>query len=309
MNNFLRTKIELSRKIAASRLPQTLFFYGSNFELLSSIASWLAQVLTCEKKFIKDGSYQNCGSCKECFFNSQNTSPSIITVSLSQPDSSKVENIKELLLTLNLNQASGFKRVVILKNPELISLQAANALLKILEEPPGNVTFILLSENASKILPTIRSRAQLIRVEEDQMTNSQNPANSMFALREADRKNLIDKEVLFEELQTDIIRLLNNPSYPAGCRLANRIINFQKNDLKNCLITLSGLTLSVARQARSQLTSFQRSSLCSLALNLLNAERLIEERNLNSQLTLSAVFNFFVAENITQQQSRLLNFY
>jgi len=57
------------------------------------------------------------------------------------------------------------KRVYLLENFHLSSIEAQNAFLKLLEEPPKNVLFIITSENVEKIIPTIRSRAKTIYLE------------------------------------------------------------------------------------------------------------------------------------------------
>lgn len=55
----------------------------------------------------------------------------------------------------------GGRRVIIIEPAEALNLQAANALLKVLEEPPANVVFILVSHHSERLLPTILSRLQV----------------------------------------------------------------------------------------------------------------------------------------------------
>jgi hypothetical protein len=63
---------------------------------------------------------------------------------------------------------------IILENPEFLIPAAANSLLKTLEEPPANVYFLLLSQNATNILPTIRSRAAVNLLDEEGFLQPEN---------------------------------------------------------------------------------------------------------------------------------------
>jgi DNA polymerase-3 subunit delta' len=71
-----------------------------------------------------------------------------------------INDIKEALRRVSLNPYEGSTSVVILDGAESMSDEAANALLKTLEEPPPQVMFLLLAGNDGAVLPTIRSRCQ-----------------------------------------------------------------------------------------------------------------------------------------------------
>lgn len=74
-----------------------------------------------------------------------------------------IEHIRALRQEFRLTSYSGGWRIVLISNADRIRVQAANAFLKLLEEPPQNVMFILTSSRESKILPTILSRCQVLR--------------------------------------------------------------------------------------------------------------------------------------------------
>ncbi len=75
-----------------------------------------------------------------------------------------ISEIHQLLRTLQMTPLlDTMYRVVIIEEAEALSIEAANALLKILEEPPNQTVFILLARSVSAILPTIRSRSVVIR--------------------------------------------------------------------------------------------------------------------------------------------------
>lgn len=75
-----------------------------------------------------------------------------------------VEESRQILKRLTLKSYSGKYKVMIIWLPERMNTQAANKLLKLLEEPPEKTIFILVSNSSEDILPTILSRTQIIRV-------------------------------------------------------------------------------------------------------------------------------------------------
>ncbi len=74
-----------------------------------------------------------------------------------------IEHIRALRNEFRLTSYSGGWRIVIISQADRLRVQAANAFLKLLEEPPENVMFLLISSKESRILPTILSRCQVLR--------------------------------------------------------------------------------------------------------------------------------------------------
>lgn len=74
------------------------------------------------------------------------------------------EESKEIIRKLNYKGYEGGYKVMVIWQPEEMNLDCANKLLKILEEPPAQTLFLLVTEDASKLMITIQSRTQLIRV-------------------------------------------------------------------------------------------------------------------------------------------------
>ena len=71
-----------------------------------------------------------------------------------------INQIRELIINLNKSSFNNKKRFVLIDNIELLNLNSINALLKILEEPPNHVKFILATTEIQKIPPTVLSRVQ-----------------------------------------------------------------------------------------------------------------------------------------------------
>lgn len=117
------------------------------------LARALLQELNCEQ-------VSACGECMACLRIEKNADVYLHEVEL-QNDKIKIEAIRDILQFAS-HKSWVPHRFVILNSIEKITAQAANALLKILEEPPQGLHFVFLTANLSQVLPTIRSRCQVM---------------------------------------------------------------------------------------------------------------------------------------------------
>lgn len=97
--------------------------------------------------------------------------PRLFTITRSvNPDTKRlrdviaVDDVRELSRFLSMSAAEGGRRVVILDAADELNTQAANALLKMLEEPPKLTTFLMVAHQPAALLPTIRSRCRELRL-------------------------------------------------------------------------------------------------------------------------------------------------
>ncbi len=140
------------------RWPHAFLFVGPHSIGKKKLALAFAQMLICQK------SDTACGICGPCLRVEKEQSENLILV---EPDTSlakpviKVEAIRTVLDSLSLASLSG-ARVVIIDQAHQMNPQAANALLKTLEEPFENVYFFLIGPELQQFLPTIRSRCQIM---------------------------------------------------------------------------------------------------------------------------------------------------
>lgn len=105
-----------------------------------------------------------CGTCLSCRLVADGNHPDVRIVS---PDglSVKIDQIRELKREMSLRpRRDGCFRVTIIEGAEKMTVEAQNSFLKLLEEPPERAVFILVCQNPSGLLPTVRSRCQLVRV-------------------------------------------------------------------------------------------------------------------------------------------------
>jgi len=112
-----------------------------------------------------------CGSCAHCQHFSRNVHPDVYRVGPELGDDANVgsqsisiEDIRDCIDRLHMSALFRHRKILFIENAELLTVGASNALLKTLEEPHGDTLFVLVSNSEEALLPTIRSRCQLIRM-------------------------------------------------------------------------------------------------------------------------------------------------
>lgn len=127
-----------------------------------TLALRFAQALTCSQP-PAPGAF--CGVCRDCRGIANQTHPDLVVVQPEGPvDILKVDQVRDLQRTLHLASYQSRYRVALLLHFEQANPNAANALLKTLEEPPDHVVLILTAESAGRLLPTIVSRCEVLRL-------------------------------------------------------------------------------------------------------------------------------------------------
>ncbi len=124
------------------------------------LARQFAQSLNCEMGSIFEGC--DCASCRKIALN---THPDVKWIGLDEEARSiKIEEIRELQSWVMLHPFEGKRKVFIINKAERLTEEAANAFLKILEEPPADTTIILLSSFTFQLTDTIISRVVEVRL-------------------------------------------------------------------------------------------------------------------------------------------------
>ncbi len=143
------------------RLPHGILLHGPKDLGKYEFARILAQTLLCTDS---NELAQLCGHCKSCHLLTANTHPDFICLEPEEEGKGiKVDQVRELVDSLNLTGQMSAKRVIVISPTESMNSAAANALLKTLEEPAPGVHLILVCHQLQRIVATIRSRCQLIR--------------------------------------------------------------------------------------------------------------------------------------------------
>ncbi len=159
---------ELIRKYLDKNFSSYSFlFEGKRCIGKKIVALQTARAFLCEKDY-----GFGCGECKDCqlvsntiknIYENQDLTPhpNLKVVLPENEKEIKISQIREIIDFLKLKTDKG--KAVIIDDSEKMNIEAANALLKTLEEPPEKTLIILIAENHQKLLPTIVSRTQKIR--------------------------------------------------------------------------------------------------------------------------------------------------
>jgi DNA polymerase-3 subunit gamma/tau len=150
-------KITLQNEIAAGRPASAYLFCGPRAVGKTTLARVLAKAVNCEKR--KDGAVEPCNECASC--RSITTGQNLDVVEIDAASNTGVDNVRENIISFSRLAPSGAKfKVFIIDEVHMLSLSAFNALLKIIEEPPVYVIFILCTTEIQKVPATIISRCE-----------------------------------------------------------------------------------------------------------------------------------------------------
>ncbi len=160
-----RLKRILGSDLIAGKLGHAYILEGPRGSGRHTAALAAAAALSCENRTL-EGHPLPCGECLSCRKIARGVSPDVITVRRPEGKATiGVDTVRQLREDLYIIPSESEHKVYILEEAELMTVQAQNALLLSLEEPPRYVNFFLLTENASALLETIRSRAPVMRMQ------------------------------------------------------------------------------------------------------------------------------------------------
>ncbi len=145
----------LKKRLQEEKLHQALLFVGPVGSGKKTLALFLAAALNCA-----DRKEPPCGQCLSCRKTTTLTQPDLRIIS-REGSNIRIEQMRRLKEETISRPYEGRKRVYIIDGAEEMSLPAANSFLKLLEEPPEYVNFILLTSRTEALLPTIKSRCQI----------------------------------------------------------------------------------------------------------------------------------------------------
>ncbi len=152
----------LNRSITAERLAHSYLITGPSKIGKTTLALDIARAANCTSD------NRPCGTCRQCQRITPGLHPDVRTIGLEAARSGRlrtqisIEQVREIQRDASLLPYEGRSRVFIFENGEKLSGEAANSLLKTLEEPPDRVIIIIVASDANAVLPTILSRCRRI---------------------------------------------------------------------------------------------------------------------------------------------------
>ncbi len=171
----------LTGSIKSGRLAHAYLFVGPSQVGKKTVALEFIKNLQCQKPKNSSQGFSFCGECESCQKIEKDFHPDILKIEAggqalltNESDDSvleksiknqeiKIEQIRQLQHQVNLSPFFAPCKAVIIDGAEQMTQEAANCLLKTLEEPPPKSLLILISSNWQRLLPTIISRCQLIK--------------------------------------------------------------------------------------------------------------------------------------------------
>ena len=178
---------EFNQILKSDRMNHAYLFSGdfASFDF----ALYLAKSRFCEN--LQDG--LPCGECRECQLIAENE---FSDVKIVKPSGQviKTDTIRELMRDFSRSGFEGKSQVFIIQDCEKMHVNAANSLLKFIEEPQSSSYMILLTSDENKVLPTIKSRTQIFRF----------PKNEPLLIEQAEKAGVLktQAEILVELAKT-----------------------------------------------------------------------------------------------------------
>lgn len=151
-----------TKMIQMGQMPHAILITGETGIGKTAFAMHLCQYLLCQKN---QSLSHPCGNCKTCMLVKAGTHPDYHSVTTDKDDGPiAVGDIRALIEKLHLTLHFNGYKVALIDAAERMNMNASNALLKTLEEPPSNTVIILISAAASQLSATIRSRCHTLQM-------------------------------------------------------------------------------------------------------------------------------------------------
>ena len=209
----------LQNAVSMDKISHSYIMSGEDGLGKSMLADAFAKTLQCE-----GGGITPCGKCRSCIQAESGNQPDIIHVTHEKPNSIGVDDVREQLVDdIVIKPYSSKYKIYIIDEAEKLTVQAQNAILKTIEEPPAYAVIIFLTNNAGVFLPTILSRCVMLSLKpvknqlivEYLMKNCKIPEYhaqlcAAFAQGRPGRAVKLAASPDFEEIKSDIIKLLKN---------------------------------------------------------------------------------------------------
>jgi len=226
--------VNLLRKTVITRqLAHAYLFLGPEGVGKKTVACAFARALLCEHPREGDA----CTECRSCRQVQESNHPDFVLVAPT-PNSIKIEQVREVQRRAALTPYQSNLSVCLIELAESMTLEAANCFLKTLEEPTGEVVFLLLSEQPYALLSTIESRCRKV----------------MFHyLSRAQVREMLSKVTVLDEEDAELLALLSGGSPGRAMKLAAGDFSGQRKKAFEAAVVLAGATPAEAFQMAQSL--------------------------------------------------------
>ena len=160
-------KAALTKAFEISRLPHAIIIEGESGSGKSLLAGFIVSTFLCENE------NKPCGSCKSCRMIKAGTHPDVIKVAPAEGKKNiQIDQIRNMRNEVYIRPQFSNRKVFNIDFADTLNQQSQNTVLKVLEEPPGDVLFIFQVRSRSSLLPTILSRCVTYTLSEPEISVS-----------------------------------------------------------------------------------------------------------------------------------------
>lgn len=282
-----------------NKLPNAIILAGAPGIGKSLVAGELASAILCDGPLLPDIT-GGCGVCDSCRLLKANNHPDYLVRDLTIREEADLASFRNLLGLLSLKPYRERHRVITLKQVESMSTPVANILLKSIEEPPRGTFFILTTDSLARVISTILSRCQKVTLSELKPDEIKAILEASSLPDDASRELLVtlartqgsfagmDTLARLRDTWDELTELLIRTSMGSQGSALEVVEMFQRQKaIIPELITMC--RLYGRHQTRNAATSSERLRWANFLRNLLTAEWMIKQRNINSSLALTTI--------------------
>jgi DNA polymerase III delta' subunit len=294
---------ELAQLWHTERLPHATLFAGANGIGKRAVALYLAKRVLCSGAPKTQDTLDGCAQCEDCELVTRLTHPDLYVFDCAADDSS-TDAVRRLLSAVALRPYRAKQRIVILDNAEQLADQSGNVLLKMVEEPPPGTFFCFLTSNPTRLPATLLSRCQ--RWNFDGLTETElttllrrqaicpNETEAIALAKRCDGSLLTARQLIryADEWQKldEQIELIVKGDLASATKLA-KDLTARREELADLFGILRLLGRAKLQAHATSATPRLACSFANFVQNVLVAEKLIFERNLNTGLVLTNLFS------------------
>lgn len=207
---------DLAARMDQLRFPHGILLNAAQGGGKSAFAHALANRLLCQSP----SAHSPCGECRSCQLIASRTHPDLLWL---EPEAAerpviKVDQVRAVTDELVLASHSGGRRVAVIDPADCLNTQAANSLLKTLEEPPSGVVLVLVAARLARLPATIRSRCQVVTLPLPSRENAEQ------WLRARHRSDAIDLLGMAQGAPLQAVSLADANMATIGSDLANDLL-------------------------------------------------------------------------------------
>ena len=202
----------LINAVKKNKYSHAYIFEKNNYENADKLILAFVKYLLCPKNYSNN---ELCGKCTQCDKIDRNI---CLDLEIINPDGLwiKKEQLEKLQLDFSKKSLENNKKIYIINEAEKLNVQAANSILKFLEEPEENIVAILVTNNLYQILDTIVSRCQIISLNRKNSYDNMSTLDKILSIINSNTENLellIETSIKFvnylEKNRTDTILMTN----------------------------------------------------------------------------------------------------